>query len=1112
MPVNFKENCGMKKILALKSALLGLGCAGALNMLVPATLAQTPAALGNLPLFFQANDGQANNPASFVVRGLDYQFLISPDGAKIELKKTDATTQKTSLRTVQMQFFGASSQAQIYGADELPGKVNYLIGNSPAQWRTGVAMFSRVRVAQLYPGINLVYYGNQQQLEYDFTVAPGANPDAIKIRFDGVDKISIGAQGELILALGSGEILQPAPMIYQIVDGARKRVSGGYRLLNKHTVAFMIGKYDHQLPLVIDPILSYSTYFGGNSSDTAWSIAVDTNGFVYIAGQTLSGQFYPTPGAFQTNFAGGSITGDAFVAKFGNQASNLIYFTYLGGGADDSAASIVLDGAGDAFVTGFTDSPNFPTTTNALYRSIGGSPTPGGYFLDAFVSELSPSGSNLVYSTYFGGSGPDSGTGIALDSSNNIYVAGYTCSPDLRTTSNAFQKHLGCPYSIYTTYLYANAFLAEIGASGTNLIYSSYFGGTNYDAGESIAVDSSNYVYMTGFTSSTNFPNTNAFQGYLNGTPIPTSSYDAFVAKFTPSCTGLVYSTFLGGTNNDVAYHIAADSSGNAYVTGWTVSTNFPNTVTNVPGLYNGLANNTGVSYPYITNAFLTQVTWNGTNAALGYSAVFGGTNFGIDVGYGVALDPSGDAFVIGATTSTNFPAFNTPGLLGATNAGGSDAFVIAFNTNCSAIIYSGYLGGSGNDYGFGIAVDSLTNVYITGNTASLNFPVYNNQGQTSLKGPSDAFLAEIGWTVQPPVITTQPTNQDLWVGATVSFDVTATGTPPLTYLWQVDGTNLTNGTNIFGSTISGATNTTLTISNAQTNDSGNYTVVVTNYAGSVTSSVAVLTVTNGPPVITVQPTNQTVEATQESATLSITAVGSPPLRYQWQVDGTNLTDGTTSSGSYISGSTNSILTISNPQTNDSGNYLVIVTNYVGSVTSSVAVLTVTQAPILTLQPTNQTVGVGSTVVFNVDGYATSPYSLQWLESGINLVDGGNISGSTTASLTITNAQTYNNGNYSFIITNNYGSATSSVATLTVLTSPNFTGITSGGTNGGFILSGVGGTNSGTYFVLTSTNLVTPLALWTPVATNQFGSQGQFVFTNTPPTNTPQQFYLLQMQ
>ncbi len=1108
----------------------GLVCAGVFNLLTPVVHAQSLSALGNLPLYFEAGTAPVAGPARFITRGCNYQFSLSPAEVQITLGKNGVKP-----ATVRMDFVGPNPGAHISGDTELPGKVNYLMGNDPAAWRTGVPTFARVRVEELYPGVDLVYYGNQRQLEYDFTLASGTDPNLIKIHFDGADKISIGGKGELILALGRDEICQPAPVIYQMVAGARQAVAGGYRLINRHTVVFAIGNYDHRLPLVIDPVLSFSTYFGGNSSDAAWSIALDTNGFMYITGQTLSTQFYPTSGAFQTNFAGGGVTGDAFVAKLTTNAQSIIYFTYLGGSADDIAYALTVDAAGHAYVAGTTDSANFPVT-NAI---PGGTKISGTFYpADAFVAELETNGSKLVYSTYLGGSGFDAAYGIAVDSSNDTYVTGFTYSTNFPTTPNAFQKTLAVTNWAYQAYYNANAFVTEIGAGGTNLVYSSYLGGTNFDEGKGVAVDSSNNVYVTGFTASTNFPVTNAiyqqfvsvmfttnsaptnqvlttnlFNGYLlNGVTNLTSADDAFVAKFAPACTSLIYSTLLGGTNSDVANSIAVDGSGNAYVTGWTLSTNFPNTVTNIAGLYNGLTNNAAFAFPIITNAFLTQITWSGSNAAIGYSAVFGGTNFGGDVGYGVTVDPSGNAYVVGASSTTNFPAINTPGLLGATNAGGSDVFVIVFSNNANGILYSGYLGGSGNDYGYGIAVDSQTNVYITGTTASANFPVFNDQGQTSLRGASDAFLAKIGGTVLMPVITTQPTNQALWVGANATFNVAATGTPPLSYQWQVQGTNLiwTNLVNVTGQ-VSGVTNTVLTLFNAQTTNSGNYQVIVTNYGGSVTSVVAVLTVTNGPPVITVQPTNQLVE-TGQNAFLVSAAVGSPPLGYQWQVQETNLTWTNVMNGGNISGATNNTLTVSNAQTNNSGNYQVIVTNYVGSVTSSVAVLTVTSAPFLTLQPTNQTVGVGSTVVFNINGYATSPYFLQWLKDGLDLVDGGNISGSTTASLTITNAQTNNDGNYWIVITNNYGSVTSSVATLTVLMSPNFTGITAlGGGNGAFILNGVGGTNNGTYFVLTSTNLTIPLASWTPIATNQFGNLGQFIFTNTPPTNVQQLFYILQM-
>src|SRR5579859_7897943 len=1104
----------MKKILLLKSIVAGLVCAGALEVLALAPPTPVPAALGNLPLYFEANPDLATDHAGFITRGGNYQFLLSPTEVQIALGKTGVKP-----ADVRMNFVRASPKAQMSGDTELPGKINYLIGNHPAQWRTGVATFTRVRVEQLYPGINLVYYGDQQQLEYDFTIAPGTSPNAAKILFQGVDKISIGAGGELILVASGGEIRQPAPVIYQMIQGRRQTVSGGYQLVDARTVAFAVGKYDQKLPLVIDPILNFSTYFGGNSSDTAWAVALDTNGFIYVAGQTLSKQIsatntFSTPGAFQTNFAGGSIAGDAFVAKFDNQGSNLIYLTYLGGSVDDVALSLAVDNTGNAFVGGYTDSPDFPTN-NAIQAKISGVPDKYVhlYPIDGFVSELNASGSGLVYSTYLGGAQADGVYGITVDPADNAYVTGFTCSTNFPTTNalpfqlagttNTLLNHLSCPNSFYFN---NNAFVAEIASNGTSLAFSSYLGGTNFDWGNSIAVDASNYIYVAGYTASTNFPTTNAvqqqfvsvtvttnalstnvvfttnfFNGYLlNGSSNLTTTFDAFVTKLAPGGTGWVYSTLLGGTNSDVANHIAVDGAGNAYVTGWTASTNFPNTITNIVGLYNGLTNNTSLFSPLITNAFLTQITWNGTNAAIGFSTAFGGTNFGIDVGYGVTVDPSGNVFVVGASSTTNFPVVSTPGLFATTNAGASDAFVIAFNTNAASILYSGYLGGSGNDYGYGLAVDSLTNVYIVGQTASANFPVFNAK-HSSLNGASDAFLAKISGSVEAPQITTQPTNRTTGVGQFVTFVTTVTGTPPLSYQWQVQGTNLIWTNLVNGGNISGATNTTLNISNAQTTNNGNYQLIITNFAGSVTSAVAVLTVTNV--ATTLNPlASQTVVLGTNVTFLVTGSGGTAPLFLQWQKNGINLTDGPTGSGSTISGSTNDPLIITNVQFSDAGNYWLIVTNPAGSVTSSVAVLTVTTAPLITVPPTNQTVGLGATIVSTVTAVGVAPLSYQWQLNGTSLVNGGRITGATTNVLTITNAQTSDSGGYTVIVTNVVGAVTSSPpAVLTVLTAPQFGTITPR-TNGGFVLTGVGGTNNGSYTVLTSTNLAIPRALWTPVA------------------------------
>jgi hypothetical protein len=750
--------CAKKNRFA-KSILAGLGGAGWLGLFTTAAVAQTAIMPASLPFYFEANQGQVDSPAQFIARGRDSQFLISPGAAQFELGKMTAPG-VFSPRTVRMQFVGANHRAQISGAEELPGKINYLMGNEPARWQSGVATFARVCVGPLYPGVNLTYYGNQRQLEYDFTVAPGADPGVIAIRFDGVDNISISPAAELVLNLGDGEIRQPKPVIYQTVNGVRKEISGGYNILDAHTVAFAIGHYNHSLPLVIDPILSYSTYFGGAADDIAWKVAVDTNGFVYVAGETLSAKL-ATVGALQTNYTGGIYTGDAFVAKFSNDGSNLVYCTYLGGSQDDFADGLAVDNSGDVFLTGSTDSPNFPTN-NALYPGIlghGYANHQNGktiYNANAFVAEINPAGSRLIYSTYLGGSGNiaqgtgDTGTGIALDTAGNAYVTGYTSSTNfpvvnplacqLAGTTNTLLNRLAGSY---------NGFLAKIGPGGTNLLYATYFGGTNIAVATGIAVDGNGAVYLAGYTDSTNFPTTpNAVQPYLGGITNAVLSFDAFAAKFAqPSATNLtlVYSTFLGGTNDDFGYGVAADAAGNAYVTGGTASPNFTNTAANVTNWFNKLTNNLN-GLVLTTNAFLVKLGPNGTNVL--YSAVFGG--LAEDIGYGVAVDSAGEAFVVGAASSTDFPTLNASGLLAATNSGGDDVFVTAFNTNGSALLYSVYLGGAKNDFGYGLALDPVGDAYIVGQTLSSNFPT-NNALDAALNGTSDAFLAKILLNNAPP-------------------------------------------------------------------------------------------------------------------------------------------------------------------------------------------------------------------------------------------------------------------------------------------------------------------------------------------------------------------------
>jgi len=1022
--------------------------------------AQTATPFGSLPLYFETNRGQADRSVQFLARGRDSEFLIAPAEAQIVLRKAAG-----GMATARMQFIGANPRALLRGAAELPGKINYLTGNDPARWQTGLPLFARVRVEEMYPGIGLVYYGNQQHLEYDFEVAPGANPDAIKIHFDGLDKITVTPRGGLVLSVSGGKIRQARPALYQIVNGVRQEIAGGYRLVDAHTVAFSVGSYDRARMLVIDPVLLYSTYFGGDSGDIAWAVKLDTNGFVYVAGQTFSSKFannvpLSTPGVFQPDYQGGSLAGDAFVAKFDHLGQNLIYFTYLGGSANDRASSLAVDDLGHVYVAGYTDSTNFPTA-NALYPGISGKLIPqlGNYLVDAFVAELDGDGANLIYSTYLGGDAVDIANGIAVDASGNTFVTGVTYSTNFPTTPDAVQKQFQATNSAFSAFINANAFVTEIGAGGTSLVYSSFLGGTNYDVGTAIAIDHATNIYVTGYTASTNFPTANAIyqqidqtnfagttnqviltnlvNGFsLNGaTTNGSGAFDAFVVKFARSFTNRVYSTLLGGTNNDLAYAIAADDSGAAYVTGWTVSTNFPDTVT-ITNLQNGLTNNLSFGFAVVTNVFLTQITWNGTNANIGYSAIFGGTGFAIDIGYGVALDPTGNVFVTGGTSATNFPTLNVPGYLHAANSGKSDAFVTAFNTNASALLYSTCLGGRDNDFGYGIAADT-TNVYVVGQTLSSDFPTASALHSTR-NGTNDAFLAAILLTVPLPILTIQPQSQTNSAGSFIQFSVNGTAFPPFFLQWWEGDTNFVGTRLVNTNNLSGATNATLAISNAQETNSGYYWFVVTNYGGATTSSIAHLLITNVPPGIDTN-SGEPVSLTNgvgTTATFSVFATGTSPLSYQWQFNGSPLTNGL-HIGARVSGATNATLTITDVQLASQGNYSVTVTNIAGVTNSVDAVLTVITAPQIIGQPTNQAVAVSANATFSVSAIGQTPLSYRWqTTNGVNLLNGGHFLGTTTSMLIVTNAQTTNAGAFQVVITNVAGSVTSSVVNLNVTNIP----------------------------------------------------------------------------
>ncbi len=524
--------------------------------------------LDGLPLLFEAAPAAKGGGPEYVGRSRSGIFLLNASRVTLCLdtvqdarpsERSQAAerirNRRVESKILEFEFIGANPAAWMSGLERSAARVNYLFGSEPSGWRTEVPVFERVRVHSIYPGIDLVYYGNQQRLEYDFVVAPGANPAVISFRVAGADELRIDRTGELVIRAGTTQMRQHRPLLHQEAGGLRREIAGGYKLKADRTVAFEVGPYDPGLPLVIDPVLSYSTYFGRGGTDIAWDIGLDGAGNIYLAGETLSGHLFTTPGAFQPVYGGGypNAGGDAFVAKFDNTGSHLLYLTYLGGNGDDAALALRVDSAGNAFLTGVTDSTNFPVRT-AFQPTIAGpaSLMLGVHEFDAFVTKLNPTGSGLVFSTYLGGDGQDQGIGIALDAQANVYVAGNTYSSNFPTV-HALQRTLAG---------LDDAFVAKFSADGSRLLYSTYLGGASYDAAEGIAVDSAGRAFIAGLTRSTDFPTANAIQPWVAG------GRDAFVAGLGPAGTNLVLSTYLGGTADDAAYRLAISSAGEVYVVG----------------------------------------------------------------------------------------------------------------------------------------------------------------------------------------------------------------------------------------------------------------------------------------------------------------------------------------------------------------------------------------------------------------------------------------------------------------------------------------------------------------------------------------------------------------
>jgi uncharacterized repeat protein (TIGR01451 family) len=692
------------------------------------------AALLNLPLSFEP----AANANQFLVRGSGYRLLLTPSQATI------AVDNHGREKILSLKLKGANVSARSEALNPLPGKRNYLIGNDPAEWRTDVPTYAGVRYDEVYPGISVFYYGRQDRLEYDFKIAPGADPQAIRLTFSRKLKPRIAANGDLTLQFAGGELREPNPTIYQELAGERRPVAGRYVIAGKREVAFEVGAYDQALPLVIDPVLVYSTYLGGSGDDLGSSIAIDSNNNVYIAGTTNSVNF-PTQGPAFPNKAGLS---DIFVTKINAAGNAIVYSTYVGGSGLDRGDGIAIDGSGNAYVVGRVDSSstNFPTTPGVI------GPTYRGGDFDGVAFKLNALGNALVYSTYIGGEDNDSTEGVAVDSVGNAYLTGGTRSQGFPVTGTGFQ---------FTRSGDTDAYLMKLNSTATGLLYSTFLGGAGTDRGSGVAIDGNGNAYIAGYTSSQDFPTESAFQNSFGG------SFDAFIAKVDTNASGaasLVFCTYLGGTGDDKAFGIAIDSgANNVFVTGQTSSNNLP------------LLNPAQPAFGGSFDAFIAKISSTGAKV---YTTYLGGT--GDDRGTGIKVNAAGEAYVTGFTSSTNFPTV-TP--LQISNGGGFDAFVAKLNSAGSAFLYSTYLGGSANESNVTavtstnpIGLDTASNAYVTGFTSSTNFPTVSPL-QPANAGGQDAFLVKITDAVPAAdySISILPASRTVVPGGGTTYAVTAT-------------------------------------------------------------------------------------------------------------------------------------------------------------------------------------------------------------------------------------------------------------------------------------------------------------------------------------------------
>jgi len=819
------QTVGQSAVAPSKVGQIGAGLAQTENPALAAGAASTQAhsLLAGLPLIFEPNQGQGNldaadSRARFVTHGSGYSLFLGSHGAILGLATRSAAAHHKNapgsdrrIEYLEMKLAGANPNASMTGTDTLPGKSNYFIGNDPAKWQRGIAQFARVRYENVYPGINLIFYGNQGRLEYDFQVAPGADPSQAELEFNGTRNLAL-RDGALVIQGDGDNVTLEAPRVYQEVAGKQQMVDGKFVLRGKNRAGFSIGNYDRSRELIIDPILNFSTYFGGSGDEHATSVAVDGSFNVYLTGSTTSLDIPTTPGVFQPAIHGAQ---NVYIAKItpplGSIVATLDEVTYLGGSGTDTPVGIKIDGGNNPYVAGTTSSSDFPTTVTNAYQSVPEAGSTGTSHV--FVTKLTSNFTQLSYSSYLSGNGTDVASGMTADAAGNLYVTGTTTSSDTPSTTVQFpastlpealpfQSFPRAPIQFFVTQVNTNR-------PGTaSITYSTYFGGGTFEGGTpiavggGIAVDPLNQnMYFTGTTNFTNtgessgtdFPILNAYQACLDqpptavvvnpppcGTVTSSTQPDAFVARLNPTAPQgqqLIWSTYLGGSQTDSSTGVALDSGSlNVYVVGTTNSQDFvqlgvasfaayQKCLNNLPQTTATLTTCTAQTDPAPNDAFVARLTNVGastgtatTDVALNYFSYLGGQNN--EAGTAITVDSNSGAMVTGWTQSpfTNtdgtFPILPNPSSIQTNLNGTQDAFVARLNTGAvigqtTVASWATYFGGSGIDAGTGIALDANQNSYLAGETNSTNLQVSKPLTVgTNNSGGYDSFVTQLGTAI----------------------------------------------------------------------------------------------------------------------------------------------------------------------------------------------------------------------------------------------------------------------------------------------------------------------------------------------------------------------------